>query len=143
MIEELVLETTPHLVKQFGIRVDTTAEILIVARDNPERIKPEAAFAKLAGVSLIPAGSFMTSAKHRIIFGGQRQRNPAMCRTVILHTCFLILTTAFLILTTAYLARRVAEEKSKGASISGLTRYVIREAYHLFKAKPIPLEIAA
>ena len=49
MIEELVLGRAPHLLDEFGIGVDTAAEILIVAGDNPERIKSEAAFAKLAG----------------------------------------------------------------------------------------------
>ena len=64
MIEELVMRTAPHLVEPFGISVDTAAEILIVVGDNPERIKSEAAFAKLAGISPIPAGSGMTSGKH-------------------------------------------------------------------------------
>src|SRR5699024_6523395 len=47
MIKELVLRRAPHLLDEFGIGVDTAAEILIVAGDNPERIKSEAAFAKL------------------------------------------------------------------------------------------------
>ena len=51
MIEQLVVARAPHLVEEFGIGVDTAAEILIVAGDNPERIKSEAAFAKLAGIS--------------------------------------------------------------------------------------------
>ena len=48
-IEQLVLQRAPHLLDEFGIGVDTAAEILIVAGDNPERIRSEAAFAKLAG----------------------------------------------------------------------------------------------
>ena len=73
MIEDLVMRTAPHLVEPFGIGVDTAAEILIVAGDNPERIKSEAAFAKLAGISPVPAGTGMTSGKHRINHGGHRQ----------------------------------------------------------------------
>jgi transposase len=64
MIEDLVMRTAPHLVEPFGIGVDTAAEILTVVGDNPERIKSEAAFAKLAGISPVPAGSGMTSGKH-------------------------------------------------------------------------------
>ncbi|WP_246099912.1 hypothetical protein [Tessaracoccus rhinocerotis] len=36
-IEQLVLPRAPHLFDEFGIGVDTAAEILIVAGDNPER----------------------------------------------------------------------------------------------------------
>jgi len=56
-IEHLVLQRAPHLLDEFGIGVDTAAEILIVAGDNPERIRSEAAFAKLAGISPVPTGS--------------------------------------------------------------------------------------
>ena len=49
MIAELVQQSAPQLLEPFGIGVDTAAEILVVAGDNPERIKSEAALAKLAG----------------------------------------------------------------------------------------------
>ncbi|WBL18791.1 transposase [Citricoccus sp. NR2] len=78
MIKDLVAQRAPHLLERFGIGVDTAAEILIVAGDNPERIRNEAAFAKLAGISPIPAGSGMTSGKHRINQGGHRQLNAAI-----------------------------------------------------------------
>jgi len=45
--------------------------------------------------------------------------------------------------TIAYVARRTAEGKSKRDIIRCLKRYVIREVYHLVKAKPAVLEIAA
>jgi len=85
MIEDLIMRTAPHLVEPFGIGVDTAAEILIVVGDNPERIKSEAAFAKLAGMSPVPAGSGMTSGKHRINNGGHRQLNAAIYRTAIVR----------------------------------------------------------
>ena len=72
MIEDLVMRTAPHLEEPFGIGVDTAAEIRIVAGDNPERIKSEAPFAKLAEISPVPAGSGMTSGKHRINHNGHR-----------------------------------------------------------------------
>ena len=86
------------------------AEILIVAGDNPERIRSEAAFAKLAGISPIPTGSGMTSGKHRINHGGHRQLNAAIYRTVIVRMRFHEPTIT-------YIARRTAEGKSADASV--------------------------
>ena len=129
MIEELILGRAPHLLDEFGIGVDTAAEILIVAGDNPERIRSEAAFAKLAGISPIPAGSGMTSGKHRINHGGHRQLNAAIYRTVIVRMRFHQPTID-------YVARRTAEGKSKRDIIRCLKRYVIREVYHLTKVNP-------
>lgn len=131
MIKELVMDHAPQLTDQFGIGVDTAAEILIVVGDNPERIKSEAAFAKLAGISPIPTGSGMTSGKHRINHGGHRQLNAAIYRTVIVRMRFHEPTLA-------YVARRTEEGKSKRDIIRCLKRYVIREIYHLIKAKTDP-----
>jgi len=133
-IEQLVLQRAPHLLDEFGIGVDTAAEILIVAGDNPERIHSEAAFAKLAGISPIPTGSGMTSGKHRINHGGHRQLNAAIYRTVIVRMRFHEPTIA-------YVARRTAEGKSKRDIIRCLKRYVIREVYHLVKTDPRTGEI--
>lgn len=133
-IEQLVLQRAPHLLDEFGIGVDTVAEILIVAGDNPERIQSEAAFAKLAGISPVPTGSGMTSGKHRINHGGHRQLNAAIYRTVIVRMRFHEPTIA-------YVARRTAEGKSKRDIIRRLKRYVIREVYHLIKTDPRTGEI--
>ena len=134
MIKDLVAQRAPHLLERFGIGVDTAAEILIVAGDNPERIKNEAAFAKLAGTSPIPAGSGMTSGKHRINQGGRRQLNAAIYRTVIVRMRFHEPTIA-------YVARRTTEGKPKRDIIRCLKRYVIREVYHLVKTDPHTGEI--
>jgi len=136
MIEQLVTRTAPQLLEQFGIGVDTAAEILIVAGDNPGRIHSEAAFAKLAGISPVPAGSGMTSGKHRINHGGHRQLNAAIYRTVIVRMRFHEPTIT-------YIARRTAEGKSKRDIIRCLKRYVIREVYHLIKVNPRTGEITS
>ena len=68
----------------FGIGVDATAEMLIVAGDNPTRIRSEAAFAKLCGASPIPASSGVTH-RHRLSRGGHRQANAALYRIVIVR----------------------------------------------------------
>ncbi|MES1956221.1 IS110 family transposase [Salinisphaera hydrothermalis] len=129
MIELLVMRQAPQLVEAFGIGVDTAAEILIVVGDNPERIKSEAALAKLAGVSPVPTGSGTTSGKHRINQGGHRQLNAAIYRTVIVRMQHHAPTKA-------YVARRTVEGKSKRDIVRCLKRYVIREVYHLVKAHP-------
>ena len=134
MIEQLVTRTAPQLLEQFGIGDDTAAEILIVVGDNPERIRSEAAFAKLAGISPVPTGSGMTSGRHRINHGGHRQLNAAIYRTVIVRMRFHEPTIA-------YVARRTAEGKSKREIIRCLKRYVIREVYHLVKIDPSTSEI--
>lgn len=133
-IEQLVLQRAPHLLDEFGIGVDTAAEILIVAGDNPDRISSEAAFVKLAGISPVPTGSGMTSGKHRINHGGHRQLNAAIYRTVIVRMRFHEPTIA-------YVARRTAKGKSKRDIIRCLKRYVIREVYHLVKTDPRTGEI--
>ena len=124
MIQELVLRTAPQLIEPFGIGIDTAAEILIVVGDNPERIRSEAALAKLAGISPIPASSGMTSGRHRINHGGHRQLNAAIYRTVIVRMRFHQPTID-------YVARRTAEGLSKRDISRCLKRYVIREVFHL------------
>nr|WP_254668970.1 transposase [Brevibacterium sp. CS2] len=99
-------------------------------------MRSEAAFAKLAGISPVPAGSGMSSGKHRINHGGHRQLNAAIYRTVIVRMRFHEPTIA-------YVARRTAEGKSKRDIIRCLKRYVIREVYHLIKTNPRTGEITA
>ena len=57
LLDSLTAQAAPGLREAFGIGVDVAAEMLILAGDNPERIKSEAAFAKLCGACPIPASS--------------------------------------------------------------------------------------
>ena len=57
LLDTLTAQMAPALREAFGIGVDVAAEMLILAGDNPERIRSEAAFAKLCGASPIPASS--------------------------------------------------------------------------------------
>lgn len=123
-IGALVKTTAPQLVQSYGIGADTAAEILIVFGDNPERIKSEAALARLAGISPIPASSGTTTGKYRINHGGHRQLNAAIYRTVIVRMRFHEPTKI-------YVARRTAEGKTKRDIIRCLKRSVIRKVYHL------------
>jgi transposase len=111
----------PAMVAAFGIGPDTAAEMLIVAGDNPERVRSEPAWAKLCGVCPIPASSGMTS-RHRLNRGGHRQANSALYRTVIVRLRFHQPTID-------YVARRTAEGKTKAEIIRCLKRYVAREVW--------------
>ena len=57
VLDDLTAQASPTLRDAYGIGPDCAAEILIVFGDNPERIRSEAAFAKLCGTCPIPASS--------------------------------------------------------------------------------------
>lgn len=120
-LTDLTTAVAPAMVAAFGIGPDTAAEMLIVAGDNPERIRSEPAWAKLCGVSPVPASSGKTS-RHRLNRGGHRQANSALYRTVIVRMRFHQPTID-------YLARRTAEGKTKAEIIRCLKRYVAREVW--------------
>ena len=63
----------------------TAAQMLIIFGDTPDRIRSEAAFAKLCGACPIPASSGMTTGRHRLYRGGHRQANAALHRTVVVR----------------------------------------------------------
>jgi hypothetical protein len=48
-----------------GVRPDTAAETLVVFEDDSERIRSEAAFAKLCGACPMPASSGLTAWRTR------------------------------------------------------------------------------
>jgi transposase len=121
LLDVLTAQASPTLRDGYGIGADTAAEMLIVFGDNPERIKSEAAFAKLCGTCPIPASSGLTN-KHRLYRGGHRQANAALYRTVIVRMRFHQPTID-------YVARRTAEGLSKKDIIRCLKRFVAREVY--------------
>lgn len=123
-LKSLTAAAAPQLIAAFGIGLDIGAQMLITAGDNNERVRSEAAFAKLCGACPIPAGSGKTNGRHRLNRGGNRQANAALYRAVIVrmrwHTP-----------TMAYVKRRTAEGLSKKDIIRCLKRYLIREVYQL------------
>ncbi len=125
----------------FGVGLDIAAQMLITAGDNNERVRNEAAFAKLCGVCPIPAGSGKTNGRHRLNRGGNRQANAALYRAVIVRMRWHEPTIA-------YVTRRTAEGLSKKDIIRCLKRYVARELYQLLPdtsaaREPAPLRSAA
>ena len=115
------------MVAAHGMGTGTAAEMLVLVGDDPERIRSEAAFAKLCGVCPIPASSGKTS-RHRLNRGGPRQANAALHRVVVVRMRAHQPTID-------YVRRRTAEGKSKREIIRYLKRFVEREIFnHLCRA---------
>ena len=96
--------------------------MMIVAGDNPQRVRSEAAFAKLCGACPIPASSGVTN-RHRLFRGGHRQANAALYRIVIVRMRWHQPTID-------YVTRRTAQGLSKKDIIRCLKRFVAREIYN-------------
>ena len=122
MLTELVAEKAPSLVALYGVGTDTAAILLVTAGDNPQRLRSERSWARLCGVSPIPAGSGKTSGRHRLNRGGNRQANAALYRIVLTRMSRDERTKA-------YLGRRRAEGKNTAEIMRCLKRYVARETF--------------
>ncbi len=121
VLDDLTAQASPTLRDAYGIGPDSAAELLIVFGDNPERIRSEAAFAKLCGTCPIPASSGQTS-RHRLYRGGHRQANAALYRIAIVRMRFHQPTID-------YVNRRTTEGLSKKDIIRCLKRFLAREVY--------------
>ncbi len=134
-LETLTAARAPELLRAHGMATGTAAEMLLLVGDNPERIRSEAAFAKLCGTCPIPASSGKTN-RHRLNRGGNRQANAALYRVVIVrmrrHQP-----------TLDYVRRRTAEGKSKAEIIRYLKRYVAREIYGYLCSRSKPITVPA
>ena len=126
-LKKLTRAAAPQLVEAFGVGFDIAAELLVAAGDNGDRVRSEAAFAKLCGACPIPASSGKTN-RHRLNRGGNRQANAALYRTVIVRMRWHAPTIA-------YVERRTGEGLSKREIIRCLKRFLVRELYQLL---PIP-----
>jgi transposase len=92
-------------------------------KDNPKRLRSEASFARLCGVSPIEASSGKV-VRHRFNRGGNREANRALYMICLARMRRDRRTQE-------YVARRTAEGKSKREIIRCLKRYVAREAYRM------------
>ena len=122
LLARLTTATSPTLCEGFGVGAHTAAELLIIFGDNPDRIRSEAAFAKLCGACPIPASSGMTTGRHRLNRGGHRHANAALYRAVIVRMQFHQPTRD-------YVARRIAAGRTKRDIIRCLKRFLAREIY--------------
>ena len=127
LLAELVAATAPGLLVLHGVGVDGAAALLVAAGDNPERLRSEATWAHLCGVSPIEASSGKVT-RHRLNRGGDRQANAALWRIVMVRMVSHAPTRA-------YVERRTKEGRSKLEIMRMLKRYVAREVYrHLPRA---------
>jgi transposase len=121
-IEALVRAAAPQLVELHGVGVEVAGQFLVTAGDNADRIRNEAAFAKLCGVAPQPASSGRTTGRHRLSRGGDRAANSALYIVTIVRMRHHQPTRD-------YVERRTAEGLSKREIIRCLKRYIAREIY--------------
>jgi transposase len=123
-LDRLVAEVAPGLISLPAIGTHHAATLLVVAGDNPEkRLRSEASFASLCGVSPIEASSGKVVG-HRLNRGGNRDANRA------LHMICVVRMGSDR-RTREYVARRIAEGRSKREIMRCLKRYVAREVYRV------------
>src|SRR5207302_1933179 len=112
----LTVEAAPVLSSLRGVGPDVAGALLVAAGDNPERLRSDAAFASLCGVSLVPASSGKTN-RFRLNRGGDRIANNALWRIGMVRlTCDERTQT--------YVARRTVQGMAKRDIIRCLKRYV-------------------
>jgi transposase len=123
-LELIVARVAPALLDQPGVGVVSAARLLN-AWSHQGRIRSDAAFAMLAGVSPIPASSGQT-VRHRLNRAGDRQLNRA------LHTIVLSRLTHHPE-TRAYAERRRAEGRTDREIKRCLKRFVARGLFRLLE----------
>jgi len=126
-LEQLTTGAASGLKGLYGVGTDTAGALLVAAGDNPERLRSEAAFSALCGVSPMEASSGKTK-RHRLNRGGNREANQALWRIVMVRISRKHQPTM------DYMARRTAEGKTKREIIRCLKRYVAREVYAVLVA---------
>lgn len=124
-LEILLTATAPQLLEQVGVGTEVAAQLLITAGDNPERLRSEAAFASLCGVSPLPASSGRTD-RHRLNRGGDRAANSALYTVVMVRMRYDQRTRD-------YVARRTEQGLTKREIMRCLKRYVVRELLPLIR----------
>ena len=126
MLSELTAQAAPRLLKQPGIGPEIAARMLLVAGDNPTRLRNDSALAALCGASPIEASSGKTT-RHRLNRGGDRQANSALwliANNRMIHHAQ----------TRDYVKRRTAEGKSTKEIRRCLMRHIARGIYPLLIA---------
>ena len=125
-LHALIKTAAPRLLAEPGVGPDTAGKLLVIASDNPERLRGDAAFAALCGVSPIEASSGKIR-RHRLNKGGDRQGNSALwtiANNRLIHHPE----------TRAYASRRTAEGLSRREILRCLKRHLARRLYRLILA---------
>ncbi|BCK67407.1 hypothetical protein Srufu_013600 [Streptomyces libani subsp. rufus] len=124
-LTRLVERHAPQLPTPVGIGPDSAVTLLIAMGDNPERLRTEASFAALCGVSPIEYSSGRRSSR-RLNHGGDRQANAALHRIVFTRLRFDPRTQG-------YYERRTREGKTRREITRCLKRYAAREVFNLVR----------
>lgn len=122
--DRIIDRAAPRLLELKGVGYHSAATLLIAAGDNPQRLRSEAAFAKLCASAPIPVASGR-SYRHRLNRGGDRQANRALHTIVVARIRWPDERTR------DYVTRRNpnGEFKADLDIIRRLKRYVAREVY--------------
>jgi transposase len=121
-LAEILAAFAPQLLARQGVGTDVAGALLVAAGDNPHRLRSEASFAALCGVSPVDASSGRNQ-RHRLNRGGDRQANNALWRIALVRMSHDPRTRD-------YIARRIAQGKTKKEAIRCLKRYIAREIYN-------------
>ncbi|MVT26240.1 IS110 family transposase [Nesterenkonia alkaliphila] len=127
---QLVTAINPGMLEVYGSGTVTSAQLLVTAGDNSDRITTEAKFAHLCGASPIPASSGKTH-RYRLNRGGDRQANSALHRIALVRMRHDPRTRA-------YVERRRAENLSKKDILRCLKRAIAREIHHVLLHRTTP-----
>lgn len=103
-----------------------TAAVFYLAWSHPGRVRSEAAFAKLAGVSPIPASSGNV-VRFRLNRSGDRRLNSALYMVAITRLSHQKRSQA-------YMAKRLGEGKTKKETIRCMKRHLARSVYRILEA---------
>lgn len=125
ILRTIIEHTAPELIARPSIGVDAAGALLVAAGDNPDRMRSEAAFAKLCAAAPMEASSGLVT-RHRLSRAGNREANAALF-TIIINRLGRDPRTR------AYAERRRAEGLSNLEIIRCLKRYVAREVYPLLQ----------
>jgi len=121
-LKTIVAEASPPgLLELQGVGPDVAAALMIAAGDNPERLRSEASFAALCGVSPLDCSSGKQD-RHRLNRGGNRDANMALWRIVMVRLRWDATTRA-------YVDKRVSEGKTRRGAMRCLKRYIVRDIY--------------
>jgi transposase len=130
-LADLTARANPALRAVKGVGPDVAAILLVAAGDNPERLRNEASFAAMCGVSPVQASSGQTT-RHRLNRSGNRQANHALWRIATAR----LITDAE---TRAYAERHTSEGKSRREIVRCRKRYIAREVFRtLTRPEAIP-----
>lgn len=110
-----------------SVGYESASQLLITAGHNSERLRSEASFAALCGVSPVPASSGQTR-RYRLNRGGDRAANSALHIIAIGRIHYDPVTQA-------YVKKRTEQGLTKLEIIRCLKRYIAREVYHIICTK--------